>query len=50
MFELAAAARSAELCKARSEHVDLDEARWHIAKKKTGAAMDIPLAAIVADC
>ena len=46
---LATAVRSAELYKARWEHVDLEEARWHIPKSKTGAAMDIPLAPIVVD-
>ena len=44
---LATAVRSAELYKAKWEHVDLDEARWHIPKSKTGTAMDIPLAPIV---
>jgi integrase len=46
---LATAVRSAELYQARWEHVDLDEAQWHIPKSKTGAAMDIPLAPIVVD-
>jgi integrase len=46
---LATAVRSAELYTARWEHVDLDEARWHIPKSKTGAAMDIPLAPVVVD-
>ena len=46
---LATAVRSAELYKARWEHIDLGEARWHIPKSKTGAAMDIPLAPIVVD-
>ena len=45
---LATAARSAELDTAKWEHVDLDEARWHIPKSKTGTAMDIPLAPILA--
>ena len=44
---LATAVRSAELYKAKWEHVDLDEARWHIPKSKTGTATDIPLAPIV---
>ena len=44
---LATAVRSAELYKAKWEHVDLDEARWHIPKSKTGTVMDIPLAPIV---
>ncbi|MDP1899818.1 MAG: tyrosine-type recombinase/integrase [Rubrivivax sp.] len=46
---LATAVRSAELYQARWEHVDLNEAQWHIPKSKTGAAMDIPLAPIVVD-
>ncbi|HWK82749.1 MAG TPA: tyrosine-type recombinase/integrase, partial [Caldimonas sp.] len=46
---LATAVRSAELYKARWEHIELGEARWHIPKSKTGAAMDIPLAPIVVD-
>ena len=46
---LATGVRSAELYQARWEHVDLDEAQWHIPKSKTGAAMDIPLAPIVVD-
>jgi integrase len=46
---LATAVRSAELYKARSEHIDVGEARWHIPRSKTGAAMDIPLAPIVVD-
>jgi integrase len=46
---LATAVRSAELYKAKWEHVDLEEARWHIPKSKTGLAMDIPLAPIVVD-
>ncbi len=44
---LATAVRSAELYKAKWEHVDLDEARWHFPKSKTGTAMDIPLAPMV---
>ena len=44
---LATAFRSAELYKAKWEDVDLDDARWHIPKSKTGTAMDIPLAPIV---
>ena len=44
---LATAVRSAELYIAKWEHFDLDEARWHIPKTKTGTAMDIPLASIV---
>ena len=46
---LATAVRSAELYKAMWEDVHLDEARWHIPKSKTGAAMDIPLAPTVVD-
>ncbi len=46
---LATAVRSAEMYKAEWVHVDLDEARWHIPKSKTGTAMDIPLAPIVVD-
>ena len=46
---LATAVRSAELYKAEWVHVDLDEARWHIPKSKTGLAMDIPLAQVVVD-
>lgn len=44
---LATAVRSAELYKAKWEDVHLDEARWHIPKSKTGAAMDIPLPLVV---
>ena len=46
---LATAVRSAELYQARWEHVDLNQAQWHIPKSKTGAAMGIPLAPIVVD-
>ncbi len=45
---LATAVRSAELYKAKWEDVQLEEARWHIPKSKTGAAMDIPLPSVVA--
>ena len=46
---LATAVRSAELYQAKWEHIHLDEARWHIPKSKTGAAMDIPLAPVVVE-
>jgi integrase len=46
---LATAVRSAELVEAKWLHVDLEGAKWHIPKSKTGAAMDIPLAPVVVD-
>jgi integrase len=46
---LATAVRSAELYQAKWADVDLDGAQWRIPKSKTGAAMDIPQAPVVAD-
>ncbi|SPR99318.1 tyrosine-type recombinase/integrase [Cupriavidus taiwanensis] len=41
--------RVSELYTARWDHIDLEDACWHIPKSKTGPEMDIPLAPVVVD-